>query len=319
MELGSAIFTGLKTFLGVLIPPIKKKYFDQPKIYLVFNLQSASQTPKGLSSKNDLTAPIFVTEAVYNFDLTWDYQISLRNNSEYTAYNLKLTAPPFDTSFKLVQAIDSLKPLSPNNEITTLVRFYLFYEGTGATSNILLQNKPEKLASGEFILEYTNAGGTKFLTKYDNRLEEDKRHDFKIKNGKTQIAIISSTAALIIIAISIIIYSLFKSPKKEPNISVNLKQDAKVIADGISITGWEKTGDYVGYLTQITGFYARHKDKFPTEYDTYKKQLDSWTKFLDSNRDKGKFVYTTDIEGLKGLVSSGDIHLEKIANSKESN
>ncbi|MBK7669020.1 MAG: hypothetical protein IPJ32_17775 [Sphingobacteriaceae bacterium] len=42
-----------------------------------------------------------------------------------------------------------------------------------------------------------------------------------------------------------------------------IKKDAKSIVDGIIITGWEESGDYLGYLTQITGFMLVIK-KFTT-------------------------------------------------------
>ena len=85
MEIGGAIVSGLRGFFGALIPPIKKKYFDQPKVYLVFNFNNASQRPQGLSSKNDSLQAIAVPHVIYDYELRWEYDLLLRNNSEHTA------------------------------------------------------------------------------------------------------------------------------------------------------------------------------------------------------------------------------------------
>ncbi|MES2132673.1 MAG: hypothetical protein V4506_10000 [Bacteroidota bacterium] len=315
MEVVSVISTGFKTFIGALIPPIKKKYFDQPRIYFVLKFDSSGQRSKGISSRNDLTSPTFVTEVIYNFELTWDYQISFRNNSEYTAYNLKLIKPVFDKSFKIIPNIDSFKPLSPNNEINAIARFSLSYEGTGTTSEIILKNKPAILTSGEFIVEYTNANGTKFITKYNNKLDEDKRHQFVSVNFKKHITIIISAALLIFVGFFFLI-TFFSKNAKDKSDYVNLQQDAKTVTKSIVLTGWENAGDYFGYLSQITGFYDRHKQQFPSEYNIYKKQLDSWGAYIEKNRNNDRILYSYDIADLKGLVVSGEKHLEQLADSK---
>ncbi len=38
-----AIITGLRTIAGAIIPPLKKKYFDQPKVYIIINGNGASR------------------------------------------------------------------------------------------------------------------------------------------------------------------------------------------------------------------------------------------------------------------------------------
>lgn len=97
---------------------------------------------------------------------------------------------------------------------------------------------------------------------------------------------------------------------------MNVQNDARDVANGIVISGWEKSGDYLGYLVQITGFYSRHKDRYPVEYETYNKQLEYWTGFLNEARMKNRFVYSDELSELYGLVTSGRSSLEMIAKSK---
>lgn len=94
-----------------------------------------------------------------------------------------------------------------------------------------------------------------------------------------------------------------------------LKADAQSVAEAILITGYEDTGDWVGYLSQITSFYYRHQDKFLNDYEYYKTQRDNWTEFLKVERSKGNFIpgYSSELTELKGLVSSGERQLEQLA------
>jgi hypothetical protein len=97
-----------------------------------------------------------------------------------------------------------------------------------------------------------------------------------------------------------------------------LRRDASVVSDSIVISGWEGVGDYVGHLTQLTGFYKRHSDQYHDEYSTYARQLQEWQDYLKKARDSGKTPYSTDWEGLRGLVTSGRDHLKRIARAENS-
>ncbi|MDR2147706.1 MAG: hypothetical protein LBE91_14730 [Tannerella sp.] len=96
-----------------------------------------------------------------------------------------------------------------------------------------------------------------------------------------------------------------------------LRNDAKETSSAIIISGWENSGDYIGYLTQIVGFYGRHKDKYNLEYETNKIQLDDYITFFKYKRDKNEFIFSSEWDNLKGLVTSGRDNLSKISISKE--
>lgn len=312
MEIGGAILTGVKGLFGLLIPPLKQRFFDQPKIYIVFKFNNSGKSPRGISSKNDTSVPMFPHQVIYENDLTWNYDITFRNNSEYPAYNLKLIEPTLDKNFILNPAIDKLKPILSNAEISHKAKFYQFYEGLGDAANIIAKNPPEIIKSGKFTLEYTNVKGEKFYTFYNDSEDDDKKHQFKGAKTKKILGISIATLFVVALLIYLFIKFNFSKPVEKPNI--DLKKDAHDVAESIIITGYEKTGDYIGYLSQLAGFYSRHKDKYPTECEYYKKQLDNWTEYLKKQRDKGNIIqaYTSDLTELQGLVSSGERHLEQI-------
>ncbi|MFB3894697.1 MAG: hypothetical protein ACE14V_00180 [bacterium] len=87
-----------------------------------------------------------------------------------------------------------------------------------------------------------------------------------------------------------------------------LIKDAQIVADSIIISGVEEAGDYLGYLSQISGFYQRHNDIYKTEADNMQKEYKKWSDII---RNK-KIVYSSDWADLKGLVDSSKNHLRQI-------
>lgn len=93
----------------------------------------------------------------------------------------------------------------------------------------------------------------------------------------------------------------------------SLRKDAKIVSDAIILSGWEEPGDYIGYLTQITGFYNRHKEQYQSEFDTYSRQLQEWQDFLKDSRKRDTLLLPSDWRQLKGIVAAGRDNLVQIS------
>ena len=118
------------------------------------------------------------------------------------------------------------------------------------------------------------------------------------------------------VLLSVNVIYLFHETKKQNAVDLvasEMKKSAKVVADSILITGWEESGDYLGYLTQITGFYTRYKTFFPTEADIYSAELNDWREYFSEKRKARETIYLSEIAPLKGLVQSGEEHMENIS------
>lgn len=128
-------------------------------------------------------------------------------------------------------------------------------------------------------------------------------------------------AALLMGGTALLLYTHVEKRQNEAEVQAlreeALRRDAAVVSESIVISGWEDVGDFVGYLTQITGFYQRHLEQYQSEYTTYARQLQEWQDHLKRLRETGKTLYSSDWDGLKGLVKSGEDHLGRIANSHE--
>ena len=177
MEIIGAIFTGMRTLAGAIFPPLKKKYFDQPKVYLTFKRQSSAKKPS-LSAKNDTTQPIDLMEAIWFCELRWRYKLTLLNNSEHHAYNIRLLEPLQEHHFLLDPKIDRLKPLLSNTETDYEAIFNDIFEGKGREANEIIQRHPFFLTNNRYVLEYTNVKGKKFYTIFDASKSEELRNEF---------------------------------------------------------------------------------------------------------------------------------------------
>jgi hypothetical protein len=177
MDFIGATITAIKTIVGAVYPPLKKKYFDQPKIYFIFKYENSMKAPRGLSPVNDTSKPIDIMSAIYLNDLSWNYKLTLRNNSEYPAYNIRLIQPQTGQGFRLAEKIDALKPILPNAEIEYKSKFYEFYEGLGKIASDKVEKTPDFLLNQKLFLNIPTLKGQNFI---QNLLEVEQKSDAMI-------------------------------------------------------------------------------------------------------------------------------------------
>ena len=186
------ILTIIRTIGGAIYPPLRKKYFDQPKIYISIDKSGNSRKMNlGLSINNEIKKEIIDNKevefydgnnAVRFFQMDWDYKLSLRNNSEYTAYHLKLLKPNSSNDCILEPKIDFLKPIIQNSSEYFTLKFSVIFEGTGEESVSVFNKGTNYFEKFKVVLEYTNLKGTKFYTTYDFNKPEEDLNSFHRKN-----------------------------------------------------------------------------------------------------------------------------------------
>ena len=108
-------------------------------------------------------------------------------------------------------------------------------------------------------------------------------------------------------------FKLVQEKNSADIVASEMRKSAKIVADSILISGWEETGDYLGYLIQITGFYVRYKAFYPTEAATYSAELSDWREYFSEKRKLRESIISSEIAPLKGLVQSGEEHMEQIS------
>ncbi|MEO6136469.1 MAG: hypothetical protein ABIP35_15020 [Ginsengibacter sp.] len=179
MEIASLIITGLKTIVGAIYPPLKRKFFDQPKIYI--RLIGTGYTFIPQSANVDLYQhPENMLNRLQVVDAKWQRQLTLLNNSEHVAFTLKFVTQLDQKYFSIEPDVDNFKPLLTNSEIAYSLIFSDTFERREREASVD-HPVPKHITDFKLILEYTNVKGTKFFTVFDNSLPEEYRNKFSRK------------------------------------------------------------------------------------------------------------------------------------------
>jgi hypothetical protein len=188
----ATILSELKAIAGVLIPPVRKKYFDQPRLHLsIRKVGGDSKSNLGLSIHNELKTEIiegktmeFIdgNNAIHFFQIDRHFQMNVHNNSEHHAYNLRLLKPNSSHDCKIEPLINYLKPLKQNESESFTLTFSGIHEVTGHESVLIFNTPSDYFIKNKIIVEYCNVKGTKFYTEYDLNKMEEERNTFHRKN-----------------------------------------------------------------------------------------------------------------------------------------
>lgn len=156
----------LVRFIGIVIPPIQK-YFSQPKLYFVVTWNSTFKAAGIPSIKNIENKTYELVKAIFVSPIEWDYTITIRNNSEINAYNLKLLKPTVNSNVSIEPYLDDLKPLVSNSEVSYDIKLKIRAEANSAITEEIMRSKPEQFKDEYLVLEYTNSNHIKFYTVFD--------------------------------------------------------------------------------------------------------------------------------------------------------
>lgn len=181
MEIGTLLINGIRTIFGIVYPPLKKKYFDQPKIYIRLTGDGASFRPE-LANEDYYQHPENMLNRLQIVYATWKRNLIFFNHSEHVAYNLKILTELSKEHFLIEPPVDSHKPLLQNSETSYTLKITDSFtrrerEAQGSYP------VPDYVTNLTLLLEYTNINGTKFYTRFNNTLGENEKNKFLKKNS----------------------------------------------------------------------------------------------------------------------------------------
>ena len=125
---------------------------------------------------------------------------------------------------------------------------------------------------------------------------------------------------LIVISLTTIIcfYTWYLIDKRQEKEKIELlqetylKKDANSVIQGIEISVFDNAGDCLSNLITITSFYGRHKEKYNFEYETYKKEVELWSKLINDKKTNKENIYMSDYEELKGIINASKENIEQL-------
>ena len=176
MEIAIGIIGLILAIALALVPYLKKKYGDRPRLELEINHNGGSSSPRGLSPKNDISKGyIDRDDAIQVFELTWKMKLKIRNNSDIAAYYAKMYYTKDSPRFTELDKFPT-KPILNSDDITLTGNYRTFEECKGC-QRTKIGGTPKTFVDLKIILQYQNSHGTTFYSLYDHGQSENKnRH-----------------------------------------------------------------------------------------------------------------------------------------------
>ncbi len=169
------------TKIGEAIFSSYKKRNQQPTLSIKLDFHNSSRMTRGLSSNNNFppegeAIPVWEVGNMNHFyDMSWTYEMSITNDSEYTAYQLYIVEHE-GIRLNFNPAFDFTKPITPNTTVTyELKAFYSMFEGTPSQTDEFVKKGPIEV----FRIEYTNSEKeVKFYTEFRPQAELRERNSY---------------------------------------------------------------------------------------------------------------------------------------------
>lgn len=142
--------------------PGEKKTKSRPIVEVELKMSSKGQRHRGYSHKNPEV--IIVGQGIIHFELKWEYQFSIHNNSNATAYNIEIEFEGNKLTY--LEKLDKLNNLPANSTKTLKANFVKMEECSGNEAQQKLKSKfPPELEGTTFIIKYLDEERNSFTTK----------------------------------------------------------------------------------------------------------------------------------------------------------
>jgi len=144
-----------------IINPTEKKTKLRPIIEIEIKVVSKGQINKGYSPRNPEV--IMVTQGIIYFELTWEYEISICNNSNVTAYNIHIDFE--GNSFSYLEKLDKLNNIPANSYKKLKANYRKMAECKGSEAQQILKSKfPTELENTVMRISYLDEERENFVT-----------------------------------------------------------------------------------------------------------------------------------------------------------
>ena len=150
----------LGTFFGK-IWDLFAPYFSHPYVDIEIKSDGYGKRVNGMIPSKE---PVYVSEAVYNYDFHWDYVMIIKNNSSKPALNLEIKEHP--KFFQITTPLDKTESLQPLGklELKCVVRHSETMKGKDSVQ--VLRQFPYFTDKIQIVLSYQNERRKQFYTTF---------------------------------------------------------------------------------------------------------------------------------------------------------
>jgi len=175
----------LGIIVGVIFgisPYIIRKYFLRPELTIEILSDCAMELERGLSNNNDFYKDPIVKDTVIRiFEITWKFNIVIRNNSDIAAYYPQIEFNPKGPKFTQIDKLNKLQPIKSTESLTLKAEYRKFEESTYQNRTHNGQKPPTEFGDLEILLGYENPKKKRFYTLFNYSMADNKNNFLRCK------------------------------------------------------------------------------------------------------------------------------------------
>lgn len=161
--------------VGVLILSILAKFTIRPRIVLHHNQTSLGRSPRGYTKNNPPIIMVGIDNPEQYWELYWNYNLELRNNSSITAYNVEIKYINLPDKTFIEGEIGKIEPIQSHELRNFEIKIIQNVTGTYIDAAKYMNENANKLTEKFTIeLKYSDESGFKFRTQYKWRTDKNK-------------------------------------------------------------------------------------------------------------------------------------------------
>lgn len=169
MDITIGIVGIILAIIIAIVPFLWKKYIERPEVTIEIINNRGSSSPKGFSSQNTVNDEGYIdgNSAIMIFELTWNFNIRITNNSDLTAFYPILNFNPNGPKFTLIDKLNALQPIKSADTIELKFEYRKYEEKSGKERTLVGIEMPEEFTDLGLLLAYQNSHKRNFYTLYD--------------------------------------------------------------------------------------------------------------------------------------------------------
>jgi len=163
-------------FIYFIFPFINNIFFKRP--YLVIEFEPNKGITKqmemiGHAPNTDFSKPVNLPNNENDYNLNWKFNLIIRNNSEYTAYNVVMYRNAIKNgNLDFISQINRNKPLPAHQELVIPFTFSEIKRVKNKDIRNIDTKEPDIFSKLELLINYTNYKQRRFNTLYKFKNDE---------------------------------------------------------------------------------------------------------------------------------------------------
>jgi len=166
---------GIIVTFGAFTTSVILKFSKRPRIALHYNKTHWGRSPKGYTSNNPPIIRVGIDNPEQYWELDWNYELEIRNNSNLTAYDIRIEYINLPPKTFVKGEIGKIEPIQPHENKIFKIRFNQNVTGNHLDADKYLKENESKLTDKLVIkVSYKDDASIKYRTKFLWKSDENK-------------------------------------------------------------------------------------------------------------------------------------------------